>query len=137
MGCISFCLYAIVITRPPRIIPSRKVLEINLHHKTLSTGVYFDETKQIKWKKSSTNLMPDALVYNPGYTFNKYMDASGTHKFGNVTIKPTLCIYGSPGTHFICDGGLSDRELWWLGKELSDFLGLELQVIHQIPHQKI
>lgn len=46
----------------------------------------------------------------------------------NFYVHPTLSIYAG-SSQFLIGNGLSHGELWWLGKELSDFLNLELQVI--------
>lgn len=110
-------------------------MSINLKKKSLSIGTYSKAVKQVKWNKSSSiNLDFDTLVYNPGYTFDQYLDENGRFKeVGGITIKPVLYIYCGSIRHYICNNGLSEAELWWLGKELSDFLSLELQIIHQMP----
>ncbi len=116
-------------------IVCRKIVSIDLRKKALSVGSYSRLTKQIKWNRSSSiNRKFDTLVYNPGYTFNKYVDENGKLKYGEVTTEPVLYIYCGSIKHYICNNGLSKAELWWLGQELSDFLGLELQIIHQIPN---
>jgi serine/threonine protein kinase len=75
----------------------------------------------------------ETLAYNPGYTFDKYLDNKGTVICrGQVTIPPKLYLYCGDFEYSPNDK-LSQAELWWLGQELSDFLNLELQVIYPTP----
>jgi Protein kinase domain len=73
------------------------------------------------------------LTYNPGYTFNACVDPDGNLIYGDtISIPPTLHLYcGS--LEYAFPKRFSEAELWWLGKELSDFLSLELQVIYPTP----
>ena len=72
------------------------------------------------------------LVYSPGYTFDKYWDSDGNQQNrGQVTTEGKLLIYAGDNKYSI--EHLSEAEFWWLGKELSEILGLELQVIHSTP----
>jgi serine/threonine protein kinase len=67
----------------------------------------------------------EIVAYNPGYTFDKYLDSNGkVLESGSVTVIPKL---------YKCLDRLSQAEFWWLGQELSDFLNLELQVIYPTP----
>ena len=73
------------------------------------------------------------LIYNPGYVFDKYLDDNGIIQHtGRVTIAPKLCLYGS-SFEYTFSNPFSQAELWWLGRELSDFLDLELQIIYSTP----
>jgi serine/threonine protein kinase len=75
----------------------------------------------------------DSVVYNPGYSFNEYIDGdSQVVKRGYVSIKPELQIYCHSSQYLIGDN-LSQAELYWLGQEVSDFLNLELQIIYPTP----
>jgi serine/threonine protein kinase len=75
----------------------------------------------------------DSVVYNPGYSFNEYIDGdSRVVKRGYVSIKPELQIYCESSQYLIGDN-LSQAELYWLGQEVSDFLNLELQIIYPTP----
>ena len=74
------------------------------------------------------------LVYNPGYKFNTFLEGGkevSTTK--TVNILPTLSIYAGSGEYPIWHNQLSHPELWWIGQELSDFLGLDLQVVYPTP----
>jgi serine/threonine protein kinase len=73
------------------------------------------------------------LAYNPGYTFDTYLDNDGkVMSRGQVTIPPKLYLYCN-NFEYSLPIQLSRAEFWWLGKELSDFLNLELQVIYPTP----
>jgi serine/threonine protein kinase len=73
------------------------------------------------------------LAYNPGYTFDEYLDDEGKLiSRGAVTIPPKLYLYCDNFEYPLIDK-LSQAEFWWLGQELSDFLNLELQVIYPTP----
>jgi serine/threonine protein kinase len=75
----------------------------------------------------------EILVYNPGYTFDKCLDTSGILiQGGNITIPPKLYLYCGDFEYSL-PSHFSQAELWWVGKELSDFLNLELQVIYPTP----
>ncbi len=75
----------------------------------------------------------DFIVYNPGYSFNEYIDGdSQVVKRGYVSIKPELQIHCQSSQYLIGDN-LSQAELYWLGQEMSDFLNLELQIIYPTP----
>jgi serine/threonine protein kinase len=90
-------------------------------------------------KKQSKILMKnlrsqfDLVSYNPGYTFDEYLDGNQQIiRRGEVTIKPELQIYCA-STKYLLSGSISQAELYWLGQEISDFMNLELQVIYPIP----
>ncbi len=75
----------------------------------------------------------ETLAYNPGYTFDRYLDNMGKVIRGdqfNIPPKLYLC-FGD--VEYSLSNKLSQAELWWLGQELSDFLNLELQVIYPTP----
>ncbi|MGP1384137.1 MAG: serine/threonine protein kinase [Thainema sp.] len=75
------------------------------------------------------------LIYNPGYTFDRYVDANGkTIRRGEVKVAPKLSIYASDIEYKVGDKlSLTQPELWWLAQELSDFLDLEIKVIYPTP----
>jgi serine/threonine protein kinase len=64
------------------------------------------------------------LVYNPEYISNDDKDKINGNR---VKVKPTISIYAGLMQYQFGES-LSQEELWWLGQELSDFLGLELQI---------
>jgi serine/threonine protein kinase len=72
------------------------------------------------------------LVYNPGYTFNNFVDDSGEIKDKKLVVNPELYIE-SGSNKYLLGNGLSQAELYWLGQELSSFMNLELQVIYPTP----
>jgi serine/threonine protein kinase len=69
------------------------------------------------------------VAYSPGCTFDSNLDSEGKNlRRDTHNMAPKLSLYcGS--FEYQCPDRLSDAECWWLGKELSDFLNLELQVI--------
>ncbi|ASC70582.1 Serine/threonine-protein kinase [Halomicronema hongdechloris C2206] len=74
------------------------------------------------------------LAYNPGYTFDRYINEQGrTITGGTVTISPNLSVYAGSLEYQVGGGHLSQAELWWLGQELSDFLNLEMKIIYPTP----
>jgi serine/threonine protein kinase len=93
------------------------------------------ESTQVKWDRQSSLVKAiNLLAYNPGYAFDRYLDETGkVIKRGEVKIHPKLSIYAGHLEYQIGNFNLSQAELWWLGQELSDFLGLELQIIYPTP----
>jgi hypothetical protein len=75
----------------------------------------------------------EILAYNPGYTFDKCLDSNNKLVNGDkITIPPKLYLYCGSFEYRLPEQ-FSQAELWWVGKELSDFLNLELQVIYPTP----
>jgi serine/threonine protein kinase len=75
----------------------------------------------------------DLVIYNPGYTFDKYLDNNGNIlNRGRVTTQAELQIY-CQSNKYLFSNGLSQPELYWIGQEISDFLDLELQIIYPTP----
>jgi serine/threonine protein kinase len=108
-----------------------RVISIDRNQKNISTGKSTQKPGKIKWDKSSSTHACEIIVYNPGYAFDRYLDSDGQAKRGEVKIAPELQICCGARQESIKD--LSQAELWWLGKELSDFLNLELQIIYPTP----
>ena len=102
---------------------------------TIQTGHCDKNLKNYKWDKTYDSYRKINLVsYNPGYTFDKYIDEKGEEiRRGKVKVKPKLSVYLGVVEYSIGNDKFSQAELWWLGKEISDFLGLELQVIYPTP----
>ncbi len=72
------------------------------------------------------------LGYSPSYEFDKYLDSTGkVENRGKVKIEPELFIYAGSNKYSIAN--LTAAEFWWIGKELSEFLDLELQIIYPTP----
>jgi len=118
--------------------PCYRIIEIDLDS-LIKTGISHDrELAQIKWSSQfSLTKNIDFLAYNPGYTFDKYLNETGKEiRSGTVTIPPKLSIHAGQFEYSVGNEKmtmLTQAELWWLGQELSDFLGLELQVIYPTP----
>jgi serine/threonine protein kinase len=91
-----------------------------------------------KWQKvkilsQHPRSQSEIVAYNPGYIFDSYLDSEGKDlRRGTITVSPKLSLY-SGDFEYQCPDRLSHAEYRWLGKELSDFLNLELQVIYPTP----
>ncbi|MGJ3245305.1 MAG: serine/threonine protein kinase [Elainellaceae cyanobacterium] len=93
-------------------------------------------SKSARWERQSSPFQDiNLLVYNPGYTFDRYIDNKGrTIAGGKVNVPPKLSIYAGSVEYLVGHERLSQAELWWLGQELSDFLDLELKIIYPTPN---
>ncbi len=97
----------------------------------IKVGSYYGKPSNIKWSSRSSFESINLLAYNPGYTFDKYLDKAGREiRRGTVTVNPKLSIHAGHLEYSVANQKLSPAELWWLGQELSDFLDLELQIIY-------
>jgi len=115
-----------------KIYPIR-VISIDRLQQNIKIGKSTQTSAKIKWDKSFFTNPCEIIVYNPGYVFDKYLDNNGkVLSRGEVKISPELKLCCGAIQQSIKD--LSQAELWWLGKELSDFLDLELQVIYPTPN---
>ena len=80
----------------------------------------------VHWQPRSSRFQDvDLLAYNPGYTFN--------HRGQTIRVLPTLSVHAGDKEYSIGCNRLSQAELWWIGQELSDFIGLEIQTIYPTP----
>jgi serine/threonine protein kinase len=103
-------------------------------NKTISLGQCRDLSKDIQWESSLPLYNINLLVYNPGYSFDHFLDSTGKeHKRGKVTIPPKLSIYTNNIEYKIGNAQLSQAEYWWLAQELSDFLDLKVEIIYPTP----
>jgi hypothetical protein len=90
-------------------------------------------SKHQKTLSYSPRVKSDPVIYNPGYTFDEYLDSDlRIVQRGRVIVRPELQIYCGLRKYSF-GGGISQPELYWLGQEISDFLNLELQVIYPTP----
>ena len=118
--------------------PYYRIVAIDLNN-SIKIGISRDkELAKIKWlKQSSPTKSINLLAYNPGYTFDKYLNATGREiNSGTIRINPKLSIYAGQLEYSVGNIKselLTQAEMWWLGQELSDFLGLELQIIYPTP----
>jgi serine/threonine protein kinase len=112
-----------------------KVLSIDRLSKTLKVGIYSKSTRNFYWtNKLPTSPKIDLLIYKPSCTIESYFDEeSGKIKSGTIKTSPDLLIYMGKHEYSISNNNLSEVELQWLGKELSDFLDLKLETILPTP----
>lgn len=133
IGCIVFSLIREIINRTKRYwVDSHYKLVINNESIWISARTIYQRNagRIISTDERSTS---DFIVYNPGYSFNEYIDGDNqVVKRGYVSIKPELQIHCQSSQYLIGDN-LSQAELYWLGQEVSDFLNLELQIIYPTP----
>jgi Protein kinase domain len=140
--CLAYITLAIsdiknmVIDRHDEIVVDDQNISQYIYNSPRNTFLGYPKKKPPEMLVNSRSSI-ELIVYNPGYVFNEYFDRLDTHELPTreeAKISPDL--YVSCGTaKYIIGEGLSKEELWWLGKEISDFLNLELQVIY--PTQKI
>ena len=95
--------------------------------------MYLGEQHKFKILSKHLRSRIKTLVYNPGYTLDRFLDGDGKLVRGiNITVPHQLYLYGM-GLEYHIQDRLSKAEAWWLGKELSDFLNLDLQVTYTTP----
>lgn len=105
--------------------PHYKVILIN-RDSAIRLETRFFKSKTVGWQKKISRFQDvDLLAYSPGYTFN--------HKGQTIKVAPTLSIHAGAEEYPVGHGRLSQAEFWWLGQELSDFTGLEVQTIYSTP----
>jgi serine/threonine protein kinase len=99
------------------------VISIDRICKYLKIGTHSTLTNQISWKGKSDCQPIDAIIYHPPLNSHSHT--------GSVTTEPKITIHRGKKEYSITNG-ISAAELEWLGEELSNFLNLELHVIHPI-----
>ncbi len=113
------------LTTSPAIRQFRQIKKMVIDDHTITLQTYFDKDRR---PRSRIN----RLCYACSYEFDHFWDSSGTKRNrGKVKVEPKLII-NVEGFDYTIEG-LADAEYWWLGQELSDFLGLELQLIYSTP----
>jgi serine/threonine protein kinase len=111
-----------------------QAVEIDRKSKKMKTGTHDLKNRQAHWSKEVNNLPIDLLIYCPSYSFDSYFDeASSKNKSAQIKTEPKLSICMGKHEYLIADNSLSEAELHWLGRELSDFLDLELQIVYPNP----
>jgi serine/threonine protein kinase len=113
-----------------------KILSIDRGSQTLKVGIFSESDRKSHWRKKLVeNGKVDLLVYHPSYRFEEFYDAeSNSNKSGSVKTDPKLSLYMGKHEYPIAANQLSEAELHWLGRELSDFLDLELQIVYPTPN---
>jgi serine/threonine protein kinase len=111
-----------------------RVIEIDRESKKIKIGSHDMKNKQAYWRRQPNILPIDLLIYSPSYSFDSYFDESSSqNKAGHIKTKSKLSICMGKQEYLIADDNLSEAELYWLGRELSDFLDLELQTVYPNP----
>lgn len=120
---------------------TNKILHIT-RNGIIKTGYIDPESNKIQWLKLPKDSVEyyvfqiDLVIYNPGYTFDKYIDDRGKVISGGVVeVQPKLSLYSNQMRYRyeIDYQRQSQAELLWLGQEISNFLGQELQVFYPAP----
>jgi len=134
LAMATFLLLSILIisvTYTSNLKPIKEVLYIE---KNIKISRFYRRGKTEQEHHSSPFQVINLLTYNPGYSFDRYINDQGkTVMGGKVTIPPQLSVYAGSVEYQVGNGQLSQAELWWLGEELSDFLNLELKIIYPTP----
>jgi len=114
--------------------PDYKIISID-RNCNLRIGTCHDRSQPPQWQTQLSHFKDiNLLAYNPGYEFDRYLDETGKKiRRGTVTVPPSLSIYAGNIEYKVGNNQLSQAELLWLGKELSDFLDLEMQTIYPTP----
>jgi len=82
---------------------------------------------QQQWDNIFFSDRVNLIVYNQGNTFNDGSNRVRSEvQFEHVQIPHQLSLHTDEGEYVIGNQEASKAELYWLGKEISDFLGLEL-----------
>lgn len=116
--------------------PQRKVIIID-RNQGICSDPYGNNFMPGRWNSASSHPFKSIkqLAYNPGYTFDHYYQEGRRVRTqgGAVTVPPKLSIYAGTKEYQVAHRNITQAEFWWLGKELSDFLGLDLQAIYSSP----
>lgn len=102
---------------------------------SIRIGTFHERSQPIQWQTQWSHFKDiNLLAYNPGYKFDRYLDEQRqVIQRGTVIVPPSLSIYAGNIEYKVGNNQLSQAELLWLGKELSDFLDLEMQTIYPTP----
>ncbi len=114
--------------------PRYKIMCI-ARNRSIRIGTFYERSQPIQWQTQWSDFKNiNLLAYNPGYKFNRYLDEQRKEiRRGTVIVPPSLSIYAGNIEYKVGNHQLSQAELLWLGKELSDFLDLEMQTIYPTP----
>ena len=111
-----------------------QLISINKNRSVKRTNYFSKKPKKLKWLNIYAAGRLNLIVYNPGYTFDNCVSRERKKvSFSEVKIPPQLSLHANEQEYVIGNQRQSKAELLWLGKEISDFLGLELQVIYPTP----
>lgn len=122
---ICFIVFIIFLFSTGGGMKSQQIKHIRIDDDTITLASTSDE-----WRYARTHIR--RLCYARSYEFNHFWDSDGRKiSRGKVKVSPRLMIVIG-GSEFTIEG-LSDAEYWWIGQELSEFLGLELHLIYPTP----
>ena len=109
-----------------------QVISIDKNRSVKRASYYDQKPKRLNWHSVCAVDRLNLIVFNPGgYVFDKYLDdAEIQNGFGQIRIPQQLSLHANKQEYVIVNQRQSKAELFWLGKEISDFLGLKLQVIY-------
>ncbi len=134
---IAIWLWIIIFVNSTFHAPSQihyQVISINKNRSVKRTNYFYKKPKKLKWLNIYAAGRLNLIVYNPGYTFDNCVSREGKKvSFSAVKIPPQLSLHANEQEYVIGNQRQSKAELLWLGKEISDFLGLELQAIYPTP----
>ena len=114
----------------------RHVIEIE-RCAEIREGIYRADSNQVSWNLKKRENFEDIslLAYSPGYTFDRYKKEGIEVKASNaVVVAPKLTVCAGSTEYVVAHPKVTQADFWWIGKELSDFVGLELQTIYATPN---
>lgn len=104
-------------------------------NRRIKHAIYSNE--QQEWDSIYADTV-ELVVYND--TFSGCVNNTESKiNFENTKTSPHLSLHTDGKEYVIGDQGESKAELYWLGKEISDFLGLELLAVNSssLPNLKL
>ena len=116
------------ILNPYRTYHYQEIISIS-SDKSIQWNNYFNQKlKPPKWGDSpSPEEKVNLVVYHSGYTVNHCVESIDT------IVPQKLSLYTDKKEYIIGDDRQSHKELWRIGREISNFLGLELQFMYPTP----
>lgn len=73
----------------------------------------------------------DLIIYSPSYTFNKRSDSK--NNLNALKIPAQLRLIAGNNEYVIQNDNFTEKEYLWLGKEISDFLNIKLEIMYASP----
>ena len=100
-------------------------------------GLYSTHSGVMQWKTTASRFQDiDFLAYYPSHTFHHYYEGTHTRQVGVIKVSSKLSIHAGSKEYAIDLTPLSHCDFLWIKKEISDFIGLEMQTISAKPKRK-
>lgn len=94
-------------------------------------GTRYGESKVVRWRAGTSPFQDiDLLARYPSHIHHHYYEKGSKNKqSGTISVSSKLSIHAGGAEYPISLNHLSPNDLLWIEKELSDFIGLEVQTI--------